>query len=201
MPGEVHSLSRGGEFRKCSELLSEERGVSCEFEGLGLPNGEKGKQGGSWGNAPEQSPREGGQDPSQRTKEGPGRAAGQESPRGPNHSACVVGSPSWELEGDTAGWTGGRAARRWGLRSCGRAVNTSCDLETVCALPFLPPTYLPTPSLELQEGLALGFFTQCLAGPHRAALKCCRVKLLPGTVGILVWDSLAALDAIPRAAT
>lgn len=137
--------------------------MSLRARGCPMERDGKARAGGQWGGAPEQLPGEQGQDPSPRGQDGPGRAAGQESTRAPNHPACLAGSPSWELEGGTAGWTGGRTARRWELCSCGSTVSTSATLKhPVPFLPALPVT--PTSPLKPREGCALGYFTQRVAG-------------------------------------
>lgn len=119
------------------------------------------------------------------------RAAGQETTRGPEHPVCkarnLPGSPrEAQPEGHKEELPEGGG--------CGSAVSTSCDLETVCALPFPHPH----PLTGAPRGPGWGLFpTQ----RHRAVRKRFRVELLPGTVGVQAWDSGAARTPFPGAAT
>lgn len=116
---------------------------------------------GPWGDAPGQPPREQSQDPSPSYRKALGERAGRESTRAPNHPACLAGSPSWELEGGTAGWTGGNTAST--------VAHPATSKHPVLSPPPQPP--------------GTGW-----------CWKCCGVKLFPGTVGVLGWNSGAVAE-------
>lgn len=91
-----------------------------------------------------------------------GRAVGPKSIYELNRPACMARIPSWEVEGGTAGWTPGKAARRWGPWSGKKAVTHPVTLKQ--SVPFLshsPPTQ-PSASLE---SLILDVLTQRPALP------------------------------------
>lgn len=72
-----------------------------------------------------------------------------------------------EAGGGTAGWTGVRAARGGGCGAAGP--QSACPAALKQPVPFLShpsPALPPAPPLEPHEGLALGCFLRCLAGPE-----------------------------------
>lgn len=156
-------------LREHPEPLSGVGGVNGELEGLGLANGGEGKVGMQRLGAVRRCTRAviqgAGPGPS---SEGSGRF--QDSRGSGEHTVAKPAylhsrKPFMGAGGRHSPWTGGKAARRRGLRSCGSTVSTSHEVETARVLLFL---FLPSPTspLEPWEGPAMGCFTQHLARPH-----------------------------------